>query len=56
MFKPDSPENALFRAEVRAWINKNIDPEIANTTLRLPKEKLIPWHKKLFEKGWVAPH
>jgi len=56
MFKPDSPENAVFRAEVRAWINENIDPEIANTTLRLPKEKLIPWHKKLFEKGWVAPH
>jgi hypothetical protein len=56
MFRQDSEGDAAFRAEVRAWLEENLDDDLAGYTLRAPPEKLIPWHRKLYEKGWIAPH
>ncbi|MDP6176130.1 MAG: acyl-CoA dehydrogenase family protein, partial [Rhodospirillales bacterium] len=41
---------------VRAWLADNLDPEIRHHTLRQMPDKLVPWHRKLYEKGWIAPH
>lgn len=52
------PEHAEFRAEVRAWIEANYPAETrrkqeAGETLG--KEDILAWHRKLHEKGWLAP-
>jgi alkylation response protein AidB-like acyl-CoA dehydrogenase len=56
MFRLDSEEDAAFRAEVRAWLEENLDEELRDQTIRMDPEKLIPWHKLLRDKGWIAPH
>ncbi|MDQ0463372.1 alkylation response protein AidB-like acyl-CoA dehydrogenase [Caulobacter ginsengisoli] len=52
------PEHGEFRAEVRAWIEANYPAETrrkqeAGETLG--KEDILAWHRKLHEKGWLAP-
>jgi alkylation response protein AidB-like acyl-CoA dehydrogenase len=54
-----SPEEVAFRDEVRAWIRENLSPEVRDKVLdyrELSKDDLLGWHRKLAQKGWVAPH
>ncbi len=55
-FLIDSEEDSVFRAEVRAWLEENLSPELRGWSVRPPPELIRPWHRKLFEKGWIAPH
>ncbi|MFT5440057.1 MAG: alkylation response protein AidB-like acyl-CoA dehydrogenase, partial [Alphaproteobacteria bacterium] len=54
-FIADSREDARFRTEVRSWLDENLPRELCGWVGRLPPEKMIPWHRKMFERGWIAP-
>ena len=55
-FLVDSPQDAKFRAEVRAWMNDNLPEELRGWSTRPPRDMIQPWHFKLYERGWIAPH
>lgn len=55
-FLKDSKEDAAFRAEARDWLEENLPKELRGWSVRPPPELISPWHRKLFEKGWIAPH
>jgi len=56
MFHRDSPDEASFRTEVRAWLEANLPPALRGRTNRPPPAELMPWHRTLSRKGWIAPH
>jgi hypothetical protein len=56
LFSDDDPADRAFRAEVRDWIAGNLPTDLCNRPLRIPPAALKPWHRKLYERGWIAPH
>ena len=56
MFRRDSPDEALFRTEVRTWLEANLQPALRGRTNRPPPAELMPWYRTLSRKGWIAPH
>lgn len=55
-----SPEEQAFRTEVRDFIAANLTDEMRQgqrlTTGVFPEPHVsLPWHRKLNERGWVAP-
>jgi alkylation response protein AidB-like acyl-CoA dehydrogenase len=56
MFHRDSPDEASFRTEVRAWLEANLPPALRGRTNRPPPAELMPWYRTLSRKGWIAPH
>jgi alkylation response protein AidB-like acyl-CoA dehydrogenase len=56
MFRHDTPAEAAFRMEVRAWLENNLPAALRGRTTRPPPEELMPWYRTLSEKGWIAPH
>ena len=58
----DTPEDAAFRAEVRAWLDANATPLAAGEDREIPmftdgeRDDDVPqqqaWQKKLFDAGW----
>jgi acyl-CoA dehydrogenase len=55
-----SPEDEAFRAEVRAFLEANLTPELkalnrALTSVFVERPAAIQWQKILHTKGWVAP-
>lgn len=55
-FVTDSKEDTAFRTQVRDWLKENLQPELRGWSTRPPPELIGPWHRKLYEKGWIAPH
>ncbi|NKB19684.1 MAG: acyl-CoA dehydrogenase [Alphaproteobacteria bacterium] len=55
-FLVDSPQDAKFRAEVSTWMKENLPAELVGWSTRPPREMIQPWHFKLYERGWIAPH
>jgi hypothetical protein len=55
-FLVDSEEDAAFRSEVRGWLDANLPHELRGWSVRPPPEMLQGWHRRLFERGWIAPH
>ncbi|MBK19684.1 MAG: acyl-CoA dehydrogenase [Rhodospirillaceae bacterium] len=55
-FLVDSPQDAKFRSEVRAWMTENLPDELRGWSTRPPRKMIQPWHFKLYERGWIAPH
>jgi alkylation response protein AidB-like acyl-CoA dehydrogenase len=52
-------EDQRFRAEVRAFIDAKLPPDLSARVLagqRLGKEDFLRWHRILYQQGWVAPH
>jgi alkylation response protein AidB-like acyl-CoA dehydrogenase len=56
LFADDNPADRAFRSEVRDWIAANLPADLCNRTLRIDPPELKPWHRKLYEHGWIAPH
>jgi alkylation response protein AidB-like acyl-CoA dehydrogenase len=56
LFVDDDPADRAFRAEVRDWVATNVPTELCNRSTRIDPPELKPWHRKLFERGWIAPH
>jgi len=56
LFSDDNPADRAFRKEVRDWIAANCPKDLCNRPLRIDPPELKPWHRKLYERGWIAPH
>jgi alkylation response protein AidB-like acyl-CoA dehydrogenase len=56
LFVDDDPADRAFRAEVRDWVAANVPTALCNRSTRIDPPELKPWHRKLFERGWIAPH
>jgi alkylation response protein AidB-like acyl-CoA dehydrogenase len=56
LFADDTPADRAFRQEVRDWIAANLPSELCNRPTRIDPPELKPWHRKLHERGWIAPH
>ncbi len=56
MFRRDSPAEADFRMEVRAWLEANLPIPLRGRATRPPPAELMPWYRALSHKGWIAPH
>ena len=55
-FRNDSPEDARFRAEVRAWIDANLPGDLQGLPTRPSVERAMWWHRRLHDRGWIALH
>ena len=56
LFSDDNAEDRAFREEVREWVGVNCPKDLLNRSLRIDPPDLKPWHRKLYERGWIAPH
>jgi alkylation response protein AidB-like acyl-CoA dehydrogenase len=56
LFVDDDPADRAFRAEVRDWVAANVPSALCNRSTRIDPPELKPWHRKLYERGWIAPH
>jgi hypothetical protein len=56
MFRPDSPDEAKFRNDVRTWLAANLPAALRGRATRPPPSELMPWYRMLSDKGWIAPH
>jgi len=56
LFVDDNPADRAFRAEVRDWVATNLPTKLCNRSRRIDPPELKPWHRKLCERGWIAPH
>ena len=56
VFRSDSPEEAAFRAEVRAWMDATLPDDLRGWSTRPPFDRAMWWHARLNERGWIAPH
>jgi len=53
-----TPDEQAFRAEVRAFLKKELPKDISEKLLnmkRLGREDYVRWHKILYKQGWSAP-
>lgn len=55
-FRPDAPEDAAFRAHVRAWLEAELPDRLRNLPTRPSVEDALWWHRKLHTQGWAAPN
>lgn len=54
----NSAEDSRFRAEIRAFVEAELDPSTREKVSRggpLAREDFVRWHKSMHGKGWVAP-
>ncbi len=56
LFVDDDPGDRAFRQQVRDWVADNLPVELCNRPTRIDPPELKPWHRKLYERGWIAPH
>jgi alkylation response protein AidB-like acyl-CoA dehydrogenase len=56
MFRRDTPQEAQFRNEVRAWLEANLPHALRGRTTRPHPNELMPFYHTLSRKGWIAPH
>lgn len=56
LFSDDNADDLAFRREVRQWIAGNCPPDLINRPDRVNPPEMKPWHRKLYERGWIAPH
>ena len=56
MLRPESAAEQNFRSEVRAWLLESTPAELRDLTFRPPPGSIMPWYRRLFERGWIAPH
>ena len=52
----DDPADRAFRQEVREWVAANCPTKLCNRSTRIDPPELKPWHRQLYERGWIAPH
>jgi alkylation response protein AidB-like acyl-CoA dehydrogenase len=56
LFTDDTDADCEFRAEVREWVTANCPASLRHRPDRIEPPELKPWHRKLAERGWIAPH
>jgi alkylation response protein AidB-like acyl-CoA dehydrogenase len=50
----DTPEQAEFRAQLRAWLADNVPTEPEPETMPARFHYVVAWQKRLYRGGWVA--
>ena len=55
VFRADSDEDKKFRAEVRKFLDDTLPPYLLDLPTRPKPEDANWWHRKLAERGWIAP-
>jgi alkylation response protein AidB-like acyl-CoA dehydrogenase len=55
-FRQDTPQDAAFRREVAQWLAANLPARLRNLPVRPPVRDASWWHRKLYERGWIAPN
>ena len=55
LFRSESEADKLFRHEVREFLDKTLPPHLLDLPTRPKVEDAIWWHRKLYERGWIAP-
>ncbi len=56
LFVDDDPADRAFRAGGARLGRQNLPAELCNRPARIDPPELKPWHRKLYERGWIAPH
>jgi alkylation response protein AidB-like acyl-CoA dehydrogenase len=56
MLRTDSAPQARFRAELREWLEANLPAELQHLSYRPSPQEVMPWFKKLSQRGLLAPH
>ena len=54
-----APEDEDFRAEVRAFLRRELPADLARREARgfhLPRADTSDWHRRLYAQGWIAPN
>ena len=41
---------------MRDWIGGKLPDRSVQPSARIDPPELKPWHRKLYERGWIAPH
>jgi alkylation response protein AidB-like acyl-CoA dehydrogenase len=55
-FREDSADDRAFRQQVREWLDANLPKELRHLPTRPTFEEAGFWHRKLYERGWIAPN
>jgi alkylation response protein AidB-like acyl-CoA dehydrogenase len=50
----DSPEEAAFRAELRAWLDEHVGSAGPATNDDQRREQMAEWHRLLYSGGWMG--
>lgn len=48
-------QDESFRAEVSEFLDANWPEENRGGYVEINRDTYLPWHRKLFERGWIAP-
>ena len=56
LFADPSPSDEAFRREVALWMAAHVPQNLCHRPDRLTPDDIRPWHRMLYEKGWIAPH
>ena len=56
MLRRETSEEAAFRHKVRDWLERELPADLRDLTFRPPPAAIMPWYRKLSERGWIAPH
>lgn len=56
MLRPETTDEAAFRAEVRVWLAEHVPDDLRHNTFRPLPAQCMPWYRQLAARGWIAPH
>lgn len=56
MIRQESTAERHFRQDIREWLAQNIPAELRHLTFRPEPATIMPWYRKLSERGLIAPH
>lgn len=56
LFSQDTAEDGRFRQDVRAWLDTALPEGWRHHTQLLDPSILRDWHRRVFARGWIAPH
>ncbi len=54
-FRTDTAADAVFRKDVRTWIDAELPDRLRSLPTRPSVADALWWHGKLYERGWIAP-
>ena len=55
LFRSESDADKRFRGEVREFLDVTLPPHLLDLPTRPKIEDAHWWHRKLYERGWIAP-